>query len=549
MDKIIIFGNSNSSELAKQTNANLIEVPDIYVNNYGVVNDFVISKLSQDFDVLIIDADNIQRQDVALALGMFMRLSIIELGSKALAPIIIISDKRIKSFMHFKNYSQLLLTSNVYFQPRTNINIEAVTPLDAKEYKNDFLDFINILSGPYAGRHSIANQWGASVLDRLINNGIQSDNETLRSAAKSLYFKYVYAQSIDVSDFLIGKQGIKYLTNNRPPINAKGKRILLIDDEADKGWEYVLKKLIVTRDEDFNVIGHKVKDYDEFSNAEKDIIEKGNYDLIFLDLRMNGIEEEDTYKPEDFSGMKILKRIKKECPGIQTIMLTASNKAWNLKAILKEGANGYYIKESPEYKFSLGFSLANYDALRNEIKECLHCSFLRKVASKIENIRKNLLRINTNTNFNNSLINQLKISYDLLSSKRYEFAYVVLCQVIELINDEYLYHCNDGFWYIEDEETNEKANSWSINYFRRECKKENDYSEEDKKKFPEWKKTASLYYQLWKQTDTSFGYKVQSQISERNKFMHNESEQKSDIHSEKGYLNLFETIQEIISFI
>lgn len=545
MDKIIIFGNSNSSELAKQTNANLIEVSDIYLNNYGVVNDFVISKLSQDFDVLIIDADNIQRQDVALALGMFMRLSIIELGSKALAPIIIISDKRIKSFMHFKNYSQLLLTSNVYFQPRTNINIEAVTPLDPQNYKNEFLDFINILSGPNIGRHSIANQWGASVLDRLMNNGNPSGNEVLRTASKSLYFKYVYAQSIDILDFLTEKQQTRYFLN-RPPINARGKRILLIDDEADKGWKYVLKRLIVTEDKDFEVIGHKVKDYDGFSKIEKDMIEKGNYDLIFLDLRMNGIEEENIYKPEDFSGMKILKRIKKVCPGTQIIMLTASNKAWNLKALLKEGADGYYIKESPEYKFSLGFSLANYDALREEIKECLRCSYLREIASKIEAIRKNFLRININTKFKVSLINQFNISYDLLSSKRYEFAYVVLCQIIELINDEYLYWGDDGVWHID--ETDEIANSWSIN-FRRECNREDCYSDDDKKKFPEWKKMAALYYQLWNQTNKSFGYRVKSQIEERNKFMHNESDLKSDIHSEVGYLNLFETIQEICSFI
>jgi DNA-binding NarL/FixJ family response regulator len=32
-------------------------------------------------------------------------------------------------------------------------------------------------------------------------------------------------------------------------------------------------------------------------------------------------------------------------------MFTASNKAWNMKALLDAGADGYYIKESPENIF------------------------------------------------------------------------------------------------------------------------------------------------------------------------------------------------------
>lgn len=542
MARIIILGNRNSAEVASQTGGELLVVPDIYENDFGVVNDFVKSRLKEPFDILIIDADNIQRADVALAFGMYLRLSFTEVGVNALAPIIIASDFTIKKFLHVNTYSQLLLSGNVYFQNRREIITEAVVPLPASRYEEDFLGFVSIQPGPEIGRHSLANQWGASVIDRLLNNGTPSGNEVLGQAAKSLYFKYVFAQTVNVSDVLSGKPQTRYNMMNRMAINAKGKRILLIDDEADRGWEYVLKQLVNTNEGDFDVIGHRVKSYDAFSKEERQMIENGNYDLIFLDLRMNGVEEENVYKPEEFSGMKILKRIKKDSPGTQIIMFTASNKAWNLKALLDEGADGYYIKESPEYKFSFGFSIANYDALRTNIQECLRRSYLREVNRVLKSVRS---AYTTQKSLQSAILHQLSVSYVLLEAKRFEFAFVTLCQIIELINDEYLEQDADDAWYIK--ETKEYAKSWKTN-FRKECV-EDESDTARTAKYPEWQKAASLYYQLWSQADKSFGYQLKFLIDERNKFMHNDSNSRSDIHTEKGYMSLLSVVETMCSFI
>lgn len=72
---------------------------------------------------------------------------------------------------------------------------------------------------------------------------------------------------------------------------------------------------------------------------------------------MNGVQEEKVLSPNEFSGMKILKAIKAANQGIQVIMFTASNKAWNMKALLDAGADGYYIKESPEFAFPNSYSV------------------------------------------------------------------------------------------------------------------------------------------------------------------------------------------------
>ena len=152
MAKIIILGSENSTQLASELGAVLINVPNISENVTGEVPDFVSNNLKQEFDVLIIDAENMPRKEdkLALAIGMYVRLSCSEIGANSLAPIIIASDKQIKSFMHYKPFSQLLLTENVYFQNRNNILLEPVKPLEAQKYKENFLEYIHIQPGPEA---------------------------------------------------------------------------------------------------------------------------------------------------------------------------------------------------------------------------------------------------------------------------------------------------------------------------------------------------------------------------------------------------------------
>ena len=73
------------------------------------------------------------------------------------------------------------------------------------------------------GSHSIANVWGASVLNRMISRDVIPMNEALINAQKKLYYKFILAKTTYVSD------------NNHKPsnivqyqigkINAVGNRI------------------------------------------------------------------------------------------------------------------------------------------------------------------------------------------------------------------------------------------------------------------------------------------------------------------------------------
>ena len=151
----------------------------------------------------------------------------------------------------------------------------------------------------------------------------------------------------------------------------------------------------------------------------------------------------------------------------------------------------------------------------------------------------------TQKNLQSAILHQLDASYVLIEAKHFEFAYVTLCQVIELVNDEYLEQDADDAWYIK--ETKEYAKSWKTN-FRKECV-EDESDTARTAKYPEWQKAASLYYQLWSQADKSFGYQLKFLIDERNKFMHNDSNSRSDIHTEKGYMSLLSVVETMCSFI
>ena len=260
--------------------------------------------------------------------------------------------------------------------------LENIKPLNEEEYKAQFYDHIHLLPlEEDGGKHSLANIWGALRLNEVLNlNAIEDKNLTNRT--RELYFKYLRAFHEE------SKCSFKDLQ----PLQCNGKRILLIDDEANKGWKEVLGSIFKDAGNGFQVIS-------DFSDINKGIAEatkratEENWDLILLDLRLNPQKEDkpnSLLKAENYSGAELLKVIKEYNKGVQVIMLTASNKAWNMKKLLDLGADGYYIKESPEFNFSAEFTQESYDNFRNECNACFEKYYLRKIFEIDQIIQKRL---------------------------------------------------------------------------------------------------------------------------------------------------------------
>lgn len=224
----------------------------------------------------------------------------------------------------------------------------------AKEIKHIHLELPSNI-----GSHSLANQWGASVLGRAANIEYDIPVE-VQEAMKSLYFKNALLQTN------LTEEEETTLSKKAESIESKGRRILLIDDEADRGWEQIIHSLFENAYVD--VVKNKIPYFEALPNQYIKRIQEDFYDLYLLDLRLLGEREESIVNTDQFSGMNILDAIKEINPGNQVIMMTASNKAWNMKKLMEKQANGYYIKEAPELLLPFEFSLENFSSFKNDVE-------------------------------------------------------------------------------------------------------------------------------------------------------------------------------------
>lgn len=361
-------------------------------------------------------------------------------------PFLFIGPDYKSDIIKYEPVGSILNTAQVY-TTKTNNSDEIIKIIRGTSFKDltdqeyeEFLNGINIKQPVKIGRHSIANQWGVEALARVAHIDYQKNQDTL-FFQNSLFFKYVIAKSInkknsrEINDDVLGSNTqslIKY-------IESRGKNVLLIDDEADKGWESILRGLL--KDVNLDVAKNKISEFDALPKEYIEKIEKDYYDLYLLDLRLLGDEEENVVKTDDFSGMNVLDNIMSINEGNQVIVLTASNKAWNMKSLIKNGAVGYYIKESPELMFPKDFSEENFKSLKDDIETAFKNKFKRVIwadnyylkdyieKSTIEDDLKDLINSQLDV-FNRFMLN-ISNEDDMLSSC------LVLFQVFEIIKQYY----------------------------------------------------------------------------------------------------------------
>lgn len=465
MERTFILGNS---QILKELGGTFIEFPTFNINEENKIHDWVIQLFkSNEIEKVAIEIGT--NPELALQIGYHIRLSIEDLQRKTLVPILFISTLSLNVVMSQTGiYSQILATIGVSFSEMNlqlnKIEIQHLNGLNENEYLTKFLKIIHIQPDETIGRHSLANIWGAYAMDKASNASALSNDSEFK---KKLYFKYVSAfnnitQLKPSSLKVLGHINIGSVDK----IDATNKRILLIDDEADNGWETVLRKIFKTHStDDFTVINEKVKDFESFSEASKHIIETKSFDLYLIDLRLNGLEEEETLKTENFSGMKVLQKIKSLNQGNQVIVFTASNKVWNLKALLGAGADSYYMKESPEYNFTRVISEQNYQGFKENVKKC----FSRGYLCEIWNLWKDAKNEEANQDFIAESNTTLKMAWGQIKLGYLDFGFLTLFQSIEnYANLLFQLDENSGNYEVEGilviEKLNTEGRTWFLTY-------------------------------------------------------------------------------------
>ncbi|TAH22443.1 MAG: response regulator [Cytophagales bacterium] len=295
---------------------------------------------------------------------------------------------------------------------------------------------------PEGDNHSIANIWGAFKLAQVTNTlPILEQNAELQKKRKLLYFKY-----------LLAKNEVKSGESEIVKINCLGKKVLLIDDEADKGWADIFNTILsnVTFEYVPMVYNNGEKDEAKFlANIEAKIQE--NWDVVLLDLRLTKADSASKILPiKEYSGYKILEKIKQQNKGTQVIVFTASNKAWNMKALYETefGIDGYYIKESPDFLYGEDYTQKNFENFRNELEDALQRTFLKHFWKNTETL-KNHIKIEYA--INQSFINEVSLCLDYAYDTLENYHFGVSSQTIdeqkntEKFNQKYLNYAFVGY--------------------------------------------------------------------------------------------------------
>lgn len=288
-------------------------------------------------------------------------------------------------------------------------------------------------------RHSITNYWGAVKLALNAGYGIEEINYTF---PPTLYFNYLikkYSIKIDPSKD----------KTNFSSLLKKGK-VLLVDDNSEKGWKSVLVKIFGENSIDSKsfIIGVVQKDLKGKWKVDSDL---NKYDLIFLDLYMPEFQGQ---KPNLKNGEILLKLIKKSYPQIPVIVFTASNKSWTREAVLNYGADGMYVKESPEYAGDQVYSKENFINFEKSVRETLEkYKVLRPYWEAIQIILKDqtflLIPEKGGSNFKSRIEERLMMFYGLLKRgfeqtefnekqfhfSDYELAFMTLWSVLNEISE------------------------------------------------------------------------------------------------------------------
>lgn len=273
-------------------------------------------------------------------------------------PIVFYGSLKLEQLLRITPLARILLTSNVVYVDTTKYSFADIQKsLEGYKVKSfdtsAFLDQIQINPpANYDSHHSVDNEFALIQWSKFIKCYDELPPIFRKEYESKLYFKYLkLKQTLAQVEKPLEKTIIETTGNIS---------ILLIDDEAGKGWEAFYSSLFSNSSKEikFEDSGIDFKDPNIFdliiSRVENKVIQF-KPDIVLLDLRLLDSDFHKETPPAELTGLKILEKIKEINRGIQVIITTASNKAWNFNLAKQKGAYDFIIKdgfEDPEKAIS-----------------------------------------------------------------------------------------------------------------------------------------------------------------------------------------------------
>jgi len=340
-----------------------------------ITNNIIPLIKEKNFNILFIK-DNLSQNYIELygiLLTYHIRLSS-ELGDKQFVPIVIISELDGYVLNKIEPTSNILFTKNIFIGKNDLTTYDYYKNIFDKlessfDLKQEFLDKIHVEQPKdYLSHHSIVNEWAIYRWAKFLGIDSKAIQKNQNKISSMLYFKYLIAKN--------PLQKNTYEKFESEKLKEDGK-ILFIDDEWNKGWSDILKKIFYDKLETFKYENYKdVDKNDLFTKIEKKV-KQYNPDVVVLDLRLAQNDHDKDTKIEDYTGIKILQMIHSINAGIQVIMLTATSKSIILEKLYEYQILGYIKKEHPD-DISIDTE-ENIDKLVELVHKGLKNSYLKKI--------------------------------------------------------------------------------------------------------------------------------------------------------------------------
>ncbi|MBD8489740.1 hypothetical protein IFO69_13365 [Echinicola sp. CAU 1574] len=333
-------------------------------------------------------------------------------------------------FLIDNEYFNILKTKNVELIPYSKKALAEAANGEFKELKEEEMaqEIAKLKLDPplnYTDSHSIANEWAIHQWAKTI--GCDETDElakVFQNIKTNLYFKYLRTINPISEGDEISPENLKINHEDKP-------KVLLIDDEAEKGWYEIFAYLLGDLNEIYtDYLGDDFKNQSQEEIIDKSIkkIKEDDIDVVILDFRLNPNDFIGS-NPKDISSIRLLKKIKGLNPGIQVIIFSATNKVWNLQALQDAGTDGFIFKDGSENIHQTINSL-----IANLKTTLVKASWLKPIYKSFDKIKTNAKDLSDH--FKVSLENNLSICFELLiksfeTEKYINYAYLQLFLIVE----------------------------------------------------------------------------------------------------------------------
>lgn len=328
-------------------------------------------------------------------------------------------------------YFNILKTKNVYFiDYRKKDFLNAFNDISEFLKPDELSDEIKKvkLEPPlnYADPHSIANEWAIYQWAKTI--GCDKTDElakVFQNVETNLYFKYLQTiNPISEIDTILNEDLNIEPDEEFNNEHEDGTKVLLIDDEAEKGWHEIFAYLLGDLNEIYiDYLGDDFKNQSGEEIIDRSIqkIKDEDIDVVILDFRLN-FNDFIGSNPKNISSIRLLEKIKAYNPGIQVIIFSATNKIWNLQTLQNAGADGFIFKDGSEN------ILKTINSLIKQISLSLKRAFWLKpiwikTKSTINHLEKQKKNHILDKDFIGAINTFLELGFEMLLNEQNKFSY------------------------------------------------------------------------------------------------------------------------------